>query len=459
MASNTPTGSTRPNVALVVLDTVRKDVFDEYFDWLPGRRFENAWAPSHWTVPVHAALFGGKYASELGVHAKNTVLDCPEPVLAERLSDRGYRTRAFCSNPNVSPAFGFDRGFDEFDGGWRLKAFDPEIFDWQGYVSESGATGVRKYLGALYECARSDCRTIDSLKFGVNMKMRFDKRGSSPDDGAGAALKKLRKTRFDSTGEFFFLNLMEAHAPYDPPEEYKTVDAAYPGDLRAVLDEPLSDPDDLRQAYRDSVRYLSDMYREMFTELQSSFDYVVTCADHGELLGERGGWEHLSGVDPELTHVPLVVSGPNLEDTSNEVVSLLDAHTTVTELAGCESVDGQRGRSLLAASSGQDDRDAVDASVLTEYHGLTDGHRKGLLEDGFDPAPFLAERFGVAVPDDYYGYQDGETWREQGTVTTDPQPRDLLDTLRATRDVREVTSEDLELSDAAMDQLKDLGYV
>lgn len=163
MGSERMRPSNAPNVALVVLDTVRKDIFDDYFDWVPGRRFENAWAPSHWTVPVHASLFGGKYASELGVNAKNTVLDCPEAVLAERLSREGYRTRAFCSNPNISPAFEFDRGFDEFDGGWRLKAFDPEIFDWQGYRSEADATGVRKYLGALYACVRSDCRTLDSV--------------------------------------------------------------------------------------------------------------------------------------------------------------------------------------------------------------------------------------------------------------------------------------------------------
>lgn len=59
--------SENPNIALIVLDTLRKDSFDEHFDWLPGRRFENAWAPSHWTVPVHASLFTGHYPSEVGV--------------------------------------------------------------------------------------------------------------------------------------------------------------------------------------------------------------------------------------------------------------------------------------------------------------------------------------------------------------------------------------------------------
>ena len=41
----------------------------------------------------------------------------------------------------------------------------------------------------------------------------------------------------------------------------------------------------------------------------SEFDIVVTCADHGELLGEHDLWGHGFGLYPELLRVPLVVSG------------------------------------------------------------------------------------------------------------------------------------------------------
>jgi arylsulfatase len=43
------------SVAVVVLDTLRYDTFEEAFDWLPGRRFTQAYAPSHWTIPVHGS--------------------------------------------------------------------------------------------------------------------------------------------------------------------------------------------------------------------------------------------------------------------------------------------------------------------------------------------------------------------------------------------------------------------
>ena len=58
-------------IAVVVLDTVRRDAFDEYFDWLPGRWFERAYSTSHRTVPAHASLFTGTYAGEIGVGGGN----------------------------------------------------------------------------------------------------------------------------------------------------------------------------------------------------------------------------------------------------------------------------------------------------------------------------------------------------------------------------------------------------
>lgn len=54
------------NIALVVLDTLRKDLFDAHFGWMPGERFEHAWSTTHWTAAAHASLFTGLYPSEAG---------------------------------------------------------------------------------------------------------------------------------------------------------------------------------------------------------------------------------------------------------------------------------------------------------------------------------------------------------------------------------------------------------
>ncbi len=50
-------------------------------------------------------------------------------MLAEQLADAGYTTRAFSCNPNVSQSFEFDRGFEEFEGGWRLRSLEDDVFD------------------------------------------------------------------------------------------------------------------------------------------------------------------------------------------------------------------------------------------------------------------------------------------------------------------------------------------
>ncbi|WP_255150253.1 sulfatase-like hydrolase/transferase [Halorarius halobius] len=438
------------NIALVVLDTLRKDAFDDQFEWLPGRRFERAWATSNWTAPVHAALFTGRYASEVGVHSKANELDCEEPTLAEQLSAAGYTTRAFSANPNVSKRFEFHRGFEEFTGSWKIRQFntDREVFDWSGFVNDTKGEGPTRYLTALRRCVTEDVDTLASLKQGFDLKFRPDRLGADvPDDGAQASLERIRETEYGDD-EFLFLNLMEAHGPYEPPEEYRTVDHEKPSAADALLGEVDVDRDAVRQAYEDSVRYLSDVYREIFAELRAEFDYVITLSDHGELLGEHGHWDHQYGLYPELTHVPLVVWGDDLEGSTDATVSLLDVHRTVLDLA---DVDGDsRGRNLLSDPGRE---------CLTEYHGLT----RWLLDEfeaGDDVETvrkrYDAELAGVALPPSYYGYETEDGWTEHGTADADP--RDRFETLRDSLDRRDVEPSRQELSEEALEQLEDLGY-
>ena len=63
------------SVALVVLDSVRTDYFEEHFDWLSGRYYTDAVSTSHWTIAAHASLFTGRYPGEVGVNMKDTGLD------------------------------------------------------------------------------------------------------------------------------------------------------------------------------------------------------------------------------------------------------------------------------------------------------------------------------------------------------------------------------------------------
>jgi arylsulfatase A-like enzyme len=451
------------NVALVVLDTLRKDAFDDHFDWLPGRRFENAWSPSHWTVPAHAAMFTGRYPSELGVHANAERLDCPDPVLAELLSEAGYRTRAFSTNGNVSSHFLYDRGFDEFAVSWRAEGWQEElelkkageVFDWKRFDADSGYPPVLRDVVGLLRSVLGEYDTLPSIRHWLGRKLRgpgspgFD--DSYRDFGATEALEWVESREFGDEAEFCFLNLMEAHNPYDPPEAYQTVEPVRINGLLASVRGPEVDPERVRTAYDDSVRYLADMYERIFEVLRANFDYVVTVSDHGELLGEHGRWEHLCGLYPELTHVPLVVSGVD-GGPVDTMGSLLDVHRTVASLAGVEPGPAARGRNLLA--------DGVPDGTLTEYHGLSGLHLRSLSEDEVaSVAELNTELHGIATPPSYYGYETVEDGFHSRGTADDPDPAGTMAALAASLDRREVDHDDHEnISEDVLDHLERLGY-
>ncbi|AFO56943.1 sulfatase [Natrinema sp. J7-2] len=406
-----------PSIALVVLDTLRADAFDEHFDWLPGVQFTNAWSTSHWTAPAHASLFTGRYASEAGVTITSQDFDRHTTRLPELLQSRGYRTRAFSCNVNISERLGWHHGFDEFDGGWRLRGLGANVFDWDAFIAEHQSDGPDRYLRALWRCVDGDCDTTQSLKQGALMKLRdMGLKGRHRDDGAGELLEYVRDRSWDRDREFLFANLMEAHRPYDPPDEYHTDPDADPphfDGVKATLEEPPSEPERITTAYDDAVRYLSDIYRAIYGELASEFDYVVTLADHGEALGEYGAWEHGSGLYPPVMRVPLVVSAPGshashrtpdatgTRATRDALVTHLDVYATLLDLAGIDA-DHRRGNSIRPLLSSDPPALALRSNALSEFHGISRRRRLSLEADGYAVAQVDTERHGLATADCYY---------------------------------------------------------
>lgn len=66
--------NTSRNVVLIVLDTVRKDFFDDYAPRLQEKAdnsFDRCYAPSSWTIPSHASMLTGDLPHQHGVHTYN----------------------------------------------------------------------------------------------------------------------------------------------------------------------------------------------------------------------------------------------------------------------------------------------------------------------------------------------------------------------------------------------------
>ncbi|QLH81271.1 sulfatase-like hydrolase/transferase [Halosimplex pelagicum] len=444
------------NIAVVVLDTLRKETFDEYFKWLPGKRFENCWSPSHWTVPVHAALFTGQRPVEVGTYARSLNLDCDLPTIAEILSSKEYTTRAFSTNPNISKRFRFHRGFDEFRGNWRLRHFNrDDLFDWDTVAGE-GEGVFWRYAQGVKECIQSDSATFPSLYNGVEMKLGhfglFDK---YKDQGAAEALQYISGTNF-TEDEFLFLNLMEVHAPYEVPSEYQSTTTPTFLGIEETINNSSVDGKETKQGYEECAGYLSDKYSEIFSELSKDFDWIVTLSDHGELFGENGAWRHGYGVYPELTHVPLVISDTSgNKETVSEVVSITDVYDTILDITGLAD-QMQEMNSLIGDVHGKE--------VLTSYHGITHQHKVDTLRDrGFDSRTieqYDAPVYGLVSKDGEYIYRD--VHGVHGFPDIDKVTEEAEQILNSAVD--EISSIDrndnkIDLNDSARSQLEELGYI
>ncbi|MEA5409984.1 sulfatase-like hydrolase/transferase [Haloarculaceae archaeon H-GB2-1] len=324
-------------IGLVVLDTLRKDAFEDYFEWLPGTYYPNTYSTANWTVPAHASLFTGYYSTEVNATAKSTSLDTPDPVLAELFRDAGFRTVGYSANPNVSTKTQFNRGFEEFTDPTELK--NPEGTDTMNPEVYGGTTdkeGLALYLGALREILLGDYDTIPSIKLGIGQKFGYRPWQKSIDDDGASVVRDEIEADHPARNQFTFVNLMEAHTPYDPPAEFSTVDEPVSVTLQNMV-EGVDDPEKVRRAYDDAARYLSHVYKSIFESMAADYDYVVTLSDHGEMLGEHGMWNHTYGLYSQLTNVPLVITDCSELDASfvdERPVSLVDVHRTLLELAG-----------------------------------------------------------------------------------------------------------------------------
>ncbi|MFC5368744.1 sulfatase-like hydrolase/transferase [Salinirubrum litoreum] len=430
------------NVALIVLDTLRYDAFESEFGFLDGVTFTNCYSPSHWTIPAHASLFTGYSPSEVQAHAKSTALDTPNSTLAEALSAAGYRTRMWTTNVQLNINPGWRRGFDELRGPQNLDPAADDLFNWTEALADIDATGLRKYARAGLECLRSDAATVPSM---FDMARRHVTERHTENDSPKVR-RRLAETSFGDGNEFLYVNLMEAHTPYWSGQDFGLDEPVDVVVSQSFLPETI-DRDRIVDAYGEVVQYLASEYERLFTSLTEQFDCVITVADHGEMLGEGGWWNHGYGLFPELVHVPCHVWYDGVSDrTVDRPVSLLDVPATVAEFTDIQPLG--RGYDLLGEDAPN------DRAVVTEYHGV--------LPWLFDQA----ESYGVDTTEyerrdtPLFGIADADGYRFQRHGRTDELTDTDRDRLDEKVDIRSIDLEhkQTDVSDDAISRLEHLGY-
>ncbi|NLV08385.1 sulfatase-like hydrolase/transferase [Halomicrobium mukohataei] len=367
------------NIILLTVDALRFDHLSLYdyevstFPKLEPLNDESAHFTRTFSVSSHTreavpGLLTGQFPDE----AVSEGYHLDTETVAEPLRDAGYQTGAFHSNPFSSRAYGFDDSFDTFDddlylGNSKLIALAQRLWD---------KIRNEHYVRAA-EINRRSLSWIDNL---------------------------------DREPFFLWNHYMDAHGPYEPPETiFKSVHNISKPDIntRKLHRRSINNPESITPQEREQLIELYDaeiryVHKHISTFLEALEDrdllassLVIITADHGEGFGENGYYSHPRYLHDDLTHVPLIVSGPELPSgTYDAPVSTLDIVPTILQAAketGSEGFPGMSLQNITTNSESMTDRVVFsqtrgedDESELIRYSARTADDMASLVWDTTD---------------------------------------------------------------------------
>jgi arylsulfatase A-like enzyme len=341
----------KPNILLVTIDTLRADVLNCYgypvaltpnLDRLAasGIRFEQAITGGSWTQAAFPVMMTSSYAAMYGGCLGRLAEERPSPV--ESLARHGYTTAAFSTNPHLSRATGYDRGFQHFDELIPAET-DPHLRRIRG--------GQRLLRNPLTHAVLQP----------IGYRLRPARLYSPAAEVTELVCQWVERVEAPF---FAWAHYMDMHWPYH-------------------LEETLNRPSDIAQAWQDlaimsdrsnldrketitaaqrsrfvalyerSLRYLDAQIGRLLVHLEKSMldanTIVIVVADHGEEFLDHDRWGHWeSNLYDEILKVPLIIHLPNgpQGQVIRQQVRTLDLMPTILDLCSCPSPAGVMGASL-----------------------------------------------------------------------------------------------------------------
>ena len=390
-----------PNVLLVSLDSVRRDLVGSYgrrprhapdartsphLDRLAERGvlFENASATSSWTLPSHASLFTGLPELVHAVDMDGQRVSEDLPFLAEVLNRHGYATAGVYSGPYLDPSFGFGRGFDRYVPGWsadlerarRDAALRAERVD-----RDAGPAPTRQAVS-------DNAAALRQLQVASQADV-------SSERVTDVAIAELERMASGDVPFFLFAHYFDPHYDYVPPPPFDTrFDPTYDGDVDGrnfIRNERIATFDSDAESGRRRVieardlEHVAALYEgelastdaqvgrllERLAELGLEREtLVVLVADHGDEFFEHGGLGHRRTLFEEVLAVPLVLCMPGRLPGGVRIpasVSLTDVFGTVLDVAGIEPPRRTLSESLLPSLDDPDqDRESLGRIVAQD---------------------------------------------------------------------------------------------
>src|SRR3954447_26646622 len=307
--------SSRPNVLLVTIDTLRADHVGSYgyhnastqtIDALARRgvRFETAVAHAPLTGPSHASILTGETPLGHGFRNNSGFILAPEvKTVAQDFRNAGYHTAGFVSGFPLDRRFGFDRGFETYDD----------------HLPKGNDRRRTPYVERF-----ADATTDAVLRWFATASSR-EARQPAP--------------------WFLWVHYYDAHAPYEPP-------------AADLADRYRQSPYDGEIAFVD--RQLGRLLQTLDASGETSRTIVLVTADHGESLGEHGEGTHGIFLYDATLRVPFILAGPQIAAgrVSRTIARSIDVLPTLLDYAGLPQRSDVDGRSLRRAADGEQMSDA-----------------------------------------------------------------------------------------------------
>jgi choline-sulfatase len=270
-------------ILLVTVDTLRADHLGAWgasrglspaIDRLASSslQFTQAHAHASWTKPSVGTVMTSMLPRDHGVTGWRTEFAPDQETLAKVMLEAGWRTEAYVVHGAFVPEINeFERGFEVFELAWKSQ--DAESSP-EGYETSAHLT-----------------------------------------DLAIPALQRLQEA-----GEPF---LMWVHY-LDPHRQY----LPHAGAFALGEDDP--------SLYAGEVGWTDGQLERLLQVAEADPSLVIVfLADHGEELGDHGGWGHAHTLYEELVHVPLTLRAPGLAPRMDATpVGAIDLAPTLLSLAG-----------------------------------------------------------------------------------------------------------------------------
>lgn len=379
---------TQPNLLVLMVDQMAGTLLDDKLInhlHIPnlrklidrGVKFNNAYTSSPLCTPARGSFMTGQLPSRNRIYDNAAEFTASTPTYAHYLRNMGYQTALSGKMHFVGPdqLHGFEERLTTdiypADFGWTPDWENPlERIDWWYHnlssVTEAGIAEISNQLefddDVTYHAKlklRQYARRIDPRPFCLTVSF------THPHDPYVTRQQYWDLYEHD---EIPMPNVSAmTYAEQDPHSQrlYDAVDYT-------KFDIQEDNIRNARHAYFANISYLDDKIGEILDVLeQCDFDentHIVFCADHGDMLGERGLWYKMSFFEGSA-RIPFVVCSPDnaKAKTVETPVTSHDILPTLIDLAGGYSSDLAvpiDGTSVMSLINGNEDK---ERGAYSEY--------------------------------------------------------------------------------------------